>query len=170
MILVFFNSPFFIIVGGFSTIAMVAGFLYTVYLILCGVLPVWYRLGIGLSKGKIAIFASSEFSSLHSMLVDSGIFKEKNIVQINKNELKKAVDKNIFLIHWKDFADKIDDILNIKKDSTALIIYAPQNEGRIDQSILDRINEHRNTIIVNLRGRLLNDVLTSLITVSYERK
>ncbi len=154
----FFNHPFFIIVGGLATIIMFIGFLYTVYLILWGVLPVWYRLGLGLAKGKIAVFASTEFNSIYNMLVDSGIFKKVNIIQISKNDLKKSSNMNIFLVHWKDYADKIDEILNIKKDSNALIIYAPQSEGRIDQAILDKINEHRNAIVVNLRGRLMNDI------------
>lgn len=166
----FFNHPFFIIVGGLTTILMIAGFLYTTYLVIKGIFPVWYRLGLGLSKRKIAIFASTEFESLKSMLVDSKIFEGKNVIQINKNDLNKAEKETIFLVHWKDYQEKIDDILALKKDSTALVVYAPQSEGRIEpQEKMDKINSHRNTVVVNFRGRLLNDILTSLITTSYDR-
>jgi len=165
----FFNHPFFIIVGGISTLLMIIIFFYTIFLVVKGVLPVWYRLGIGLSKRKIVVFASGEFESLKSMLVDSKIFKEKNIVQVNKNDLKKAANKTVFLVHWKDYQDKIDDILRIKKDSTALIVYAPQNEGHIEPKDMMEINSHRNTIVVNFRGRLLNDIMVSLITTGYEQ-
>jgi len=59
----------------------------------------------------------------------------------------------------------------MKKDSTPLIVYAPQNEGRIEpQEVIDEINQHRNSVIVNFRGRLLNDILTSMITTSYEKR
>lgn len=164
-----FNSPFFVLIGGLSTVAMIFTFVYVAYLVIKGVLPVWYRLGIGLSKRKIAILASSEYSSLKSMLVDSKIFDKDNIFQINKNDLKKIEDENFLLVHWKEFQDKIKEILNLKKDATALIVYAPQDEGRIDQQTLDEINTHRNTIVVNLRGRLLNDIVVSLITSGYKR-
>ena len=166
----FFNHPFFIIVGGLATILMIIGFFYTAYLVIKGVFPVWYRLGMGLSKRKIAIFASTEFESLKSMLVDSKIFEKNNVIQINKNDLKKAEKETIFLVHWKDYQEKIDDILALKKDSTALVVYAPQSEGKIEpQEKMDKINLHRNAIVVNFRGRLLNDILTSLITTSYDR-
>lgn len=170
-VVIFFNHPFFIVIGGLTTILMIFGFLYTVYLVMKGVFPVWYRLGIGLSKRKIAIFASAEFESLKSMLVDSRIFEEKNVIQINKNDLNKAEKETVFLVHWKDYQEKIDDILALKKDSTALVVYAPQNEGMIEpQEKIDKINSHRNAVVVNFRGRLLNDILTSLITTSYDRK
>lgn len=169
-VVVFFGSPFFNIVGGISTILMLSGFFYTGYLVIRGVLPVWYRLGIGLSKSKIAIFSEKEFDSLQNMLIDSKIFKEKNIIQVNKNDLKKACKLQILLVHWKDFQDKIHDILLSKKDNQALIIYAPQEEGRIeDAQILKKINQERNSVIVNFRGRLMNDIITGLITVSYEK-
>lgn len=166
----FFNHPFFIIIGGLTTSLAIVGILYTTYLIIKGVFPVWYRLGIGLSKRKIAIFAEQEFENLKNMLVDSNIFDVKNIIKIDKHSIKKAESITLLLVHWKCFEAEIDDILKIKKDSDALIIYAPQNEGFIDKNILERINLERNSIIVNFRGRLLNDILTSMITTSYEKK
>lgn len=166
----FFDHPFFIIVGGIGTVLMIIGFLYTAWLAIRGVFPVWYRLGIGLSKRRIAIFASTEYESLRSLLIDSKIFSGNNITQINKNDLRKSENETLYLVHWKDYQDKLDEILALKKDSTALIVYAPLNEGRIEnQAMLDKINNHRNTLIVNFRGRLLNDILTSLITTSYDK-
>lgn len=164
----FFNHPFFSIVGGIATIAMTAGFCYTVILVLKGVFPVWYRLGIGLSKRQIAVFAENEYTSLESMLIDSKIFYKT--IKINKNEIKKAEKETIFLVHWSEFKDEINEILTIKKDSTPLIIYAPTKEGSIDNENMDKINTHRNSVVVNFRGRLLNDIFTSLITTSYEKR
>lgn len=166
----FFNHPFFCIVGGISTVLMVLFFCYTVFLIIKGVLPVWYRLGMGLSRRKIAIFAGSEFESLKDMVIDSGIFKAKNILQISKNSIKKAERETLFLLHWKEFHDKIDEILSIKRDSAALVVYAPKSDGPIESSDMEKINSHRNAIVVNFRGRLLNDIFISLITTSYEKK
>ena len=169
-IISFFNHPFFIIIGGIATILMILSFCYIMFLIIKGVFPVWYRLGMGLSKRKIAIFASTEFESLKNMFIDSGIFEGKNILQINKNALKRAENETLFLVHWKDYLDKIDEILAIKKDSAALVVYAPQSEGRIPEDKMEKINSQRNTIVVSFRGRLLNDILISLITTSYKKR
>lgn len=167
----FFSSPFMTIVGGFSTLIMLIGAIYGIWHVLTGVVPVWIRLGKGLSKSTIAIFSDNQYSSLQSMIVDSKIFKAKNIIHITKQDLKKATGASVFLVHWRDFQNDIHDILALKKDNTALIIYAPQSEGRIeDQDLLNKIDRERNSVLVNFRGRLMNDVLTSLITVNYEQR
>lgn len=168
-IISFFESKFFTVFGGISILFTIIAFMYGAYLVWSGVFPVLYRLGTALSGQKVAIFASSEFDSLRSMLVDSKLFKEKNIVRVNKTDIDKARSAKLFLVHWSEYQNVINDILQIKDDSTALIVYAPQSEGRIEnQEILNRINSKRNSIIVNFRGRLLNDILISLITANYQ--
>ncbi len=168
VIINFFNHPFFIIVGGIATILMIIGFCYTSFLVIKGVFPVWYRLGIGLSKRKIAIFAEKEFNSLNNLFLDSKVFTDT--IQIHKNDIKRAEKETLFVVHYKEFEDSISDIIKIKRDSTPLIIYAPQHEGYIKQSIMEEINKERNSVVVNFRGRLLNDVITSLITTSYDKR
>ncbi|MBW1616379.1 MAG: hypothetical protein JRJ49_07590 [Deltaproteobacteria bacterium] len=169
-VIFFFHHPFFSTIGGLSVLLMIFSFFYITYLIIKGVFPVWYRLGIGLSKRKIAIFADNKYDSLKDILVDSKMFKEKNIIKINKDSIQKAEKTTLLLVHWLDFKSEIDEILKIKKDSDALIIYAPREEGSIEQDDLAKINLKRNSIIVNFRGRLLNDILTCMITTSYKYK
>ena len=72
-ILTFFNHPFFIIMGGLATLIAIFGFIATIFLVIKGTLPVWYKLGLGLSRRKIAIFADTEFDNLKNLLIDSGI-------------------------------------------------------------------------------------------------
>ena len=166
----FFNHPFFIIFGGISILITIAMAMIGFYTIIKGVLPIWIRLGLGLSNRKIAIYAEKDFDSLKSLFVDSGIIKEKNIHKIAFDSLSKGENYTIMLVNFPEFNDKIEDILKYKKDSDALIIYAPQNSGRIDEKTLELINSHRYSLIVNLRGRLLNDIVNSMITTSYEKK
>jgi len=73
-------------------------------------------------------------------------------------------------MHWKSSKASLDSILSDKDDATALIIYSPQEEGILLDEEIKKINQHRNVILVNMRGRLLNDIITSLITTSYEKK
>ncbi len=164
-LIVFFDHPFFIVMGGLSTTAAVLTAAYTTCLVIKGILPVWYRLGIALSKRKIVIFAyGDDYTNLKNTLSDSGLFKEKNIIQIDKNSIKKAESESLLLVHWKSYKDKLDSILSIKKDEAALIIYAPVEDGRIENNDMEKINQNRNVIVVNFRGRLINDVLVCMMT------
>lgn len=132
----FFDHPFFIIIEAVATIAMILTAAYAFYLVVKGIFPVWYRLGRGLSAGKIAIFSINEHASLESMLIDAKIFKKQNIINITtSSDIERAEKSNILLVHWKDFQDSLPQILTIKKDRMALIIYAPQHEGRIEQDL-----------------------------------
>lgn len=166
----FFNHPFFIVFGGLCTVFAIATFVYSIYLILNGIIPVWIRLGKGLSNRKIAVYAENDFVNFKSMLLDSGIFKEKNIEQITNQSMAKGETHTMMLINYMDFKDKIEDIMRYKKDSDSLIIYAPQSGERIEVDLMNKINENRNSIVVNMRGRLLNDILTSMITTIYEKR
>lgn len=148
---------------------MLGGFLYTVWLVVTGALPVWYRLGIGLSKRKVAIFSSIEvYESIKSSLVDSRIFKEKNVVHIKSDNIDKAKDQTIFLVDWETFKEEIEGVFLARKShQTAIVIYA--KPASIPHEKMNDIANRANTVVVNFRGRLLNDILTSLITTSYER-
>lgn len=84
----YFDTDFFKIVGGISTLVMIVGFLVTAYYVLKGIVPVWIRLGMGLSKRKIAIFAEDGYTSLKDMFEDSRIFT--SVIQIHRNDIRKA--------------------------------------------------------------------------------
>ena len=144
-------------------------FLYTLYLVSAGIFPVLYRIGVCLSKRKIALFAEVEFTSLQALLVDSGLFKINNIEPIHKSSMKKAENYSLFVVYWDEFSDMLDDILQKKKDNTPLIIYAPQDKGKIAPEDLKKINQHRNVVVVNFRGRLINDILVSLMTTGFKK-
>lgn len=166
----FFNHPVFVIIGGIMTFFSIILFLYAIYIVLNGVLPVWIRLGKSLHGKKIAVYAEQDFESLKSLLVDSGIFKKKNITKISKDSIEKGETFTMMLVNYPEFPEKLEAIMQSKKDSDSLIIYAPHSFGRLDNDIMKNINSKRNSIVVNFRGRLLNDIVTSMITTVYEKK
>jgi hypothetical protein len=129
-----------------------------------GVIQVIYRIGFGISKSKIAIFCKN--NELKTLLLTSKIFLKKNIIEIdNENCIDTAKSARIFLVNWSDFKNHINDILHIKEENVALVIYA--RPGEIDQALINEINKKGNAVIVNMRGRLMNDVFTALITAGY---
>ena len=167
----FFGHPFFQICGGLFVLYSIFVVFYTLYIVVKGVIPVWYRLGMALSKNKIAIFSDSDsFNNLRGVLVDSKLFKQKQISHIDINSIGSAESKDLFVLHWKSFKEEIDAVMKIKDDHVGLIIYAPQDEGRIDDENIKKIGKYRNVTIVNFRGRFLQDVFVSMITTRYSRK
>ncbi len=165
----FFSHPFFIILGGVVILYGLISLLYTIVLTINGMLPALRRLGLGLAKRKIAVFGDSKFNELKALLVDSGIFKEKNIIEIGNNEIKKAADITLMLVYWKDFSQSINDIMDVKEYSDALIVYAPIEDGRLSNEDMNKINSEQNSLVVNFKGRLLNDIMSSIITTSYKK-
>lgn len=135
-----------------------------------GVFPALWRLGNGLSKRKIAIFAKGDnLINLRSMLLDSKLFNNKNIIDITSDsDLGRAEQTTLFLVYWHDWQNNISEILSAKKDTTALIVYAPQDLGFIPKDKMQELDKKRNVTVANLRGRLLNDIVVSLMTTSYQ--
>ncbi len=150
---------------------VIIGFIVTIILCVKGILPVLYRLGMGLAKRKIAIFAKGDnLSSLKNLLVDSKLFKESNICEIPLLGDIGSAQKNhasLYLVQWQDWESDIDKILHIKSDECPLIVYAPS--VRIPQENLDELNNTRNCALSNFRGRLLNDIVTAMITTSFQK-
>jgi hypothetical protein len=69
-----------------------------------------------------------------------------------------------------DWMSEIDEILRNKSDQCALIIYAPYDKGRIPDIEMAKLDGHRHTAVTNFRGRLLNDIMASMITTSCENQ
>lgn len=160
------------ILGYLSTVLVIAATVTAIVLWVLGIAPALLRLGNGLARRKIAIFAKGDMaSSLKSLLLDSRLFRDRNLVTItDEGDIGKARATTLFVVHWPDWTKSMDAILAQKADSAALIVYAPQEKGFIPQDVLARLNGNRNVIVCNFRGRLLNDIVASLITTSYESK
>jgi hypothetical protein len=164
----FFNHPVFIIAGGITITIAILGVIYKIICMIIGVTPIVFRLGVAIWKRKIAIFSSVEgFEVLKESILDSGIFKEKNIVHIKNCNLDRSKGESIFLVDWETCGDEIEKIFSCRKNhQTSVIIYA--KPGSIPHDKMNDIANRSNTVVVNFRGRLLNDILTSLLTTAYE--
>ncbi|MCK5062158.1 hypothetical protein KAR28_06470 [Candidatus Parcubacteria bacterium] len=158
------------IMGYASSIIVISSIVIGIVLWVKGIFPVLLRLGNGLARKKIAIFAkNNNSSSLKNLLIDSGLFSKNNIYSVTSiNDIGVAENKSIYLVFWHDWQDNIDEILSRVKDNTALIVYAPQELGFIPKETMAKLNGKRNVVVTNFRGRLLNDITTSIITTSYK--
>jgi hypothetical protein len=158
------------VVGTIETGILVIGIVWAIILWIRGIFPALLRLGNGLAKRKIALFAKNDnISSLRHLLTDSKLFKAGNISDITRPEdIGRAEKATMYLVWWADWAADIEKILQKKPDRCALIVYAPYDQGRIPDEKMKLLDGHRHTAVTNFRGRLLNDVVASMITTSYE--
>jgi hypothetical protein len=164
----FFNHPIFIIVGGLTVISATIGVIYRIVCIFLGVSPIVFRIGKAVWLRKIAIVGSAEaYGSLKDIITDSGIFKKKNVTHIPLDNIDKVKEETILLIDWETSNNQIDHIFLARKNhNTAIIIFA--KAGSIPNEKMAEIANKSNTVVVNFKGRLLNDILNSLITTSFE--
>ncbi len=153
-----------------TTVAFLFTILWAIYAWFGGILPAMLRLGNGLSKRKIAVFAKGDnFSSLTDLLIDSKLFKKENIFHISsKSDFKKAKNQTLFLVYWPDWKLELGDIVALKEDGMALVVYAPQEEGSLPKDQTRLLNE-RNVVLANFRGRLINDIVVCMMTTGYEK-
>ncbi|MEK9132023.1 MAG: hypothetical protein AAB447_03880 [Patescibacteria group bacterium] len=166
----FFNHPFFIVVGGLTVCLAVLGIIYRIVCWFLGVTPILFRLGRALWGRKVAVFASADaYKSIEATLTDTGIFRQKNVTHIPLDNVDKAKDETVFLVHWETFSEQIERVFAARGNhQTPIIIFA--KPAIIPKETMEDIANRANTVVVNFRGRLLNDILTSLMTTSYEKK
>jgi len=163
----FFNHPIFIIVGGLTVVSATLGIIYRITCIVLGVSPLVFRIGKAVWRRKIAVIGNSEsFSTLNECIADSGVFKKKNVIHITTENIDKVKDYSVLLVDWESSGTQIDQIFMARKNhNTAVIIYA--KAGSIPHEKMAEIANKANTVVVNFKGRLLNDILNSLITTSF---
>lgn len=133
-----------------------------------GIAPVLWRLGSGLTNRRIALFAKGEnLPSLRNLLLDSKLIRRKNIVEVTSpGDIGRASAATVYIVFWHDWSDDIDAILNQKPDSCALIVYSPYDLPKIPPAQMKKLDDKRHTAVTNFRGRLLNDIITSMITTT----
>lgn len=160
------------ILGYFSTVLVVTSTIAATILCFRGFVPVLMRLGNGLWKRRIAIFAKGDaLISLDNLLHDSKLFNHTNVLKVpSESDFGIAEHASLFLVYWPDWKDNMEKILSRKDDRTALIVYAPQEHGSIPGPVMHMLEKHRNVVVNNFRGRLLNDIVISMITTGYEKK
>lgn len=167
-IVILCNHPLFTIIGAATTVLIFCGFVYRIACWIFCVTPIAFRFGIALQKRKVAIFGDAvAFNILKNCLIDSKIFKSKNIIHVPLDNIDKAKNKTIFLVDWSSFGENIENIFAARKnDQVPIVIFA--KPASITQDKMIEIENRTNTVVVNYRGRLMNDILTSLVTTSYE--
>ncbi len=163
---------FFEVIGVLTIVAtFVAGFM-TFFGWLTGVSLVMKRLGLGRWYRKVLIVGKeSETKSLRRDLEDSGVFRKSNIDEVDGRNLTDIKQASLILLdYWSLTEGQVSTVLANKQKQAGLVVYSPMGKGRIPDEISATINNEPFTTLVNMRGRLVNDLLITLISTSYDKK
>ncbi len=134
------------------------------------------RLGTGLQSRKISIIAdAAEYTLLKKDLKDTGIFREDNVHRLKPETLdtpeKAAAELSdesllIFIYTAPEQDELLKRVLAGKQTKAGLIVYA---RSKLSEELFAEIGETSNAVIVNAKGRLLNDLLNLMMTTSLQR-
>lgn len=163
------------IIGVLTTLFAITLFIWAIISWSMGVFPLFLRIGFGRWSRKIRIAAKNEtYENLRTDLIDTGIFREKNIDQITNKSLAKIKNSSLVLVHYQSFSEEeIKTILSYKKSSAGFVFYFPEfssPENVISKEMMKIMNNEQFTTVVNMRGRLINDIVTTLLSTSYEKR
>lgn len=161
------------VVGLITTLIAVLTFLAAVIGWILGISPLLYRLGLGRWSRKITVLASSDnFASLRDDLVSSGVFRSKNIDHVTNKSLAKVKESNLLLVDYGSLSDQnMKTIIKNKKPSAGMVVYFPDFSptNRVPDDVMKLINNEPHSVLVNFRGRLINDILITLLSTSYDK-
>lgn len=160
-------------VGVLTTIYAVLMFFVSITFWVIGIGPLLYRLGFARWKRKVHIVSDAQtFSELKTDLTESGVFREKNIINISASHLSSIKESNLVLVHYPYLSDEqIQMVLSNKRTSAGFIFYFPEftPSNRISDETLRVINGQAFTTIVNFRGRLINDLVVTMLSTSFKK-
>lgn len=129
-----------------------------------------WRFGLARWRKKVLIVGTqSNAELLKGDLEISGIVPKRNITTVPAGELDRLNDSNAALqiICSDDVTeDQVLRILERKKSNCGAIVYAKNNR----LSRMQEINEYHHVSVVNMRGRLANEVAVMLLSTSFTRK
>ena len=159
-------SKFFTVFGLISTISAIFIFVYGVILWCRGIFPVLLRLGKGLAKYKIAIFATDPHGrELKKLLTASGLYRARNITSINpEGDPAEAEDATVLLVYWPDCTDRLEDIISRAHKDTRIIVYAPADQDNLDSNNVRMLRQKNNAVLTTFKGRLQGDLLLAMMT------
>lgn len=169
-----FNTPFFVIFWWITATISIILVLLSIIFWALWVAPLLFRLWFWRWFRKIAVVSNNEyFSKIEKDLKDSGIFRK--IIPIYNSSISEVNEHDLLVVHYDSFTeDEIKEILSYKKSKAGMIFYYPEFDPatwkQISKEISKLIWTKENTTIVNFRWRLLNDIVTTLITTSYEKR
>lgn len=162
-------------VGGLTIIFSLTLSIWAIISWSMGIFPLFLRLGFGRWSRKIKIAANGDvYKSLKDDMKNTGIFRKGNIEQITSNSLAKIEEAGLVLVHYPSFTEEeIRRMVSLKKSSAGFIFYFPEFNpptNVIPTEMLKVINNEPFATVVNFRGRLMNDIVTTLLSTSYDKR
>lgn len=165
LIVDFFDHPFFIVVGGVSTGVMVLLVLIRISSIFLGVTPLAWRFSIAVWNKKIGIIANEDqFQRIFNEIDSAKVVKTKNISKISTSNIEISKEKGLLVVDY-DYYQDLKYLITLRKTTqVSVVIFARPNQ--IAREEMDFLSTKPNVIVTNFFGRLLNDIVVSMVSTS----
>ena len=164
------NHPIIIIISFFINVITFFSTIYFMFKFSEKPIKIVFKFSKNIMQCRIAIYSNPD-RDLNSTIKSMNVFEEKNIrTIIPNNDINIGKDSNLLVINYEDFSDRILKIIDECRNSTKIPVIIFANPGAIQPiTLLNEITNRNNLTIVNYKGRLLNDIITSLITTEFSK-
>lgn len=172
------------IVSGIVNVVNIAGLICTSVCIVATIgtvivwsrfiIPVLRRFGMVIWKRQIAIVSNdpSLVTSIEIDLTSTHMLRKKNLCGIPINNLKDLPKYSVVIIDCGSFSEeaKLAKVIDDMDASIGVVLYCRPGCKRLSDELMMKVNNSSRVILTNFRGRLVNDIVASLVSTPYEEK
>ena len=167
-------------VGYISTIIVLLTAIIVLYKKIIINFKIFNRIGKGFINRKIAIYADITWGTEIKEVLTQTYFNYKNIYIFSNWKNYLINDATLLIINFNDFKknlntnsdenyikNELDKFIQLRKGNAQIpIIIFAQTSQDIPRNIYNSLTEQINITVVNAKGRLVNDIVTYIITTS----
>ena len=164
MLLGIAGSPLFIVLATIITISTIANAAVFLFCTFTGLLKPLYRLGYSRFCQEIYLIGEAEETHMiyNDLLYSKVAPRKGKLHEVTPRQLADVSAGSIVII----CATKMDDDTVLKTfdkltGAAGVVVYT---EGRLSPLSMLKLNEHRRASLVNMRGRLVNEILALYVT------
>ena len=157
------GNPVLNVISWLITLITAAGLFITVFLIVSGLFKPMVRLGLSRSMQNICIVGTPEHTRVvKEDLADSCVVPKRRLKELTEKSLE-SVDDSAILIACADGLNdgEVLEAVQSKGKMAGAIMYTT---NRLDDSFRNKLNKHQHVSMVNMRGRLINEIMALYMT------
>ena len=163
LILQLAGNPVFVLIATLLTLVTLAGACITLFLLITGLCRPMVRLGLSRARQNICVVGAAEASAMVMRdLAGSCVVPKRRLKELSIQSLEEIDDDAILVVCADGMSD--EDVLRAiggKGKKAGAIVYTSR---KIDQKTVTELNGSQHVSLVNMRGRLINEIMALYMT------
>lgn len=157
------GNPVFNVIAVLLTIVSIAGLFITLFLLVTGLCRPMVRLGLSRCRQNICVVGNPDVTRMvRNDLVESCVVPKRRLKDLGKESLEN-IDDNAILVVCADGLenDVVLEAVKSKGKKAGVIVYTTK---QLPVKFRNELNENEHVSMVNMRGRLVNEIMTLYMT------